>query len=103
MQKPPIASETASKQNEPTEEQKTTVISAAALGWSLIELLGRCYTITLPTPEKKAEDEKWTGEKMVIISPAITSQKSLMALICFIQSLIEKLQLTDEENKTSII
>ena len=91
------------KQNEPTEEQIADVISAVALGWSLIELLGRCFTIILPTPEKIAADKMWTGEKMIIISPTITSQKSLMSLIYFIQSLIKKLQLTDNENNTCIL
>jgi sensor histidine kinase YesM len=47
---------TESQQDDPAKEQKNQkVINALALGWSLVELLGRCFTLKLPTPEKEKE------------------------------------------------
>ncbi|HEX6479083.1 MAG TPA: hypothetical protein VF043_09580 [Ktedonobacteraceae bacterium] len=91
-----------SQQDDPTEEQKKqNVINALALGWSLVELLGRCFTLKLPTPEKELEKD-WDGERMIMISPAFNSQKRLKALVCFIRSIAEKLDLTDKKNDTDI-
>jgi len=88
-----------SQQEDPgAEQKKQNVLSAVALGWSLIELLGRCFTLQLPTPEKELGLKAWPGDRMVIISPAFNSQKRLRALVCFIRSLATKLHLIDEEN-----
>jgi hypothetical protein len=53
---------TESQQSDPIEEQKKqNIIRAVALGWSLVELLGRCFTLMLPTPEKRLE-QHWEQE-----------------------------------------
>lgn len=89
---------TESQQSDPIEEQKKqNIIRAVALGWSLVELLGRCFTLILPTPEKGLE-QNWDGERMIMISPAFNSQKRLKALVCFIQAIAEKLELIDGNN-----
>ena len=52
-----------SHHDDPTEEQKKqNVLSAVALGWSFFELLGRCFTLKLPTPEKRLEDKGFDGK-----------------------------------------
>jgi len=85
-------------QDDPMEEQKKqNVLSAVALGWSLFELLGRCFTLQLPTPEKQLENKGWHGENMEIISPALNSQKRLKALVYFIHTLVKKLELNDSD------
>src|SRR5437764_1819532 len=91
MLEAPSTPSPASQQDDLTEEHKKQyVLNAAALGWSLIELLGRCFTLVLPTPEQKLEKLGWPGDRMVIISPAFNSEKRLKALVCFIRSLIKK-------------
>ncbi|WP_201389951.1 hypothetical protein [Ktedonobacter sp. SOSP1-85] len=79
------------------EQRKEQILSAAALGWSLVELLGRCFSLELPTPEHEAErnwaKKEGAGTHMIIIPPTITSQKGLHALVCFIQALVRKLPL----------
>jgi len=79
------------------EQKKQNVIRVVALGWSVVELLGRCFTLKLPTPEKELENN-WKGERMIMISPAFNSQKRLKALVCFVQSIVEKLDLIDGQD-----
>jgi hypothetical protein len=79
------------------EQKKQNVIRVVALGWSVVELLGRCFTLKLPTPEQKLKNN-WNGERMIMISPAINSQKRLKALVCFVQSIVEKLDLIDGQD-----
>jgi hypothetical protein len=82
-------------------QKKQDIVRVVALGWSLIELLGRCFALEIPTPEKELEEKKWDGERMIMISPAFNSQKRLQDLVRFVQTLVEQLKLMDGKDHTT--
>jgi hypothetical protein len=81
-------------------QKKQDIVRVVALGWSLIELLGRCFSLDLPTPEEKLKNN-WDGKRMIMISPAFNSQKRLQDLVGFVQTLVEKLESMDGSDKTA--
>ena len=82
-------------------QKKQDIVRVVALGWSLVELLGRCFALDLPTPEQELNEKDWDGERMIMISPAFNSQKRLQDLVRFVQTLVENLKWMDGKDQTA--
>ena len=76
-----------------------TINAAAALGWGIAELLGRCFALKeAPSPESD-----WSGDKLIRLQEMYTPREKLRALLVYIRFLADSLEvssclLDDEED-----
>ena len=61
--------------------------AAAALGWGIAELLGRCFVLK----EAQSTDSDWSGDKLIRFQEMYTSREKLRALIVYIRFLADSL------------
>lgn len=67
-----------------------TVCDAAAFGWGIVELLGRCYLLSGATPGKL----DWSGARLVLLQQVYTPREKLRALMVYIHNLSDYLGLS---------
>lgn len=71
---------------------KQTVVDAAALGWSLVELLGRCFLLAQLSPaEQQAYNASWKGDLLEILPPVRSPRQQIMAITSYIGALAKTL------------
>jgi hypothetical protein len=69
------------------------VVSAAALGWALTEMLGRCFNLTKPSQEEKDRVLKaWPGESIRILPPILNDREHIYSVLLYIDSLAKQLK-----------
>ncbi|HVB75021.1 MAG TPA: hypothetical protein VNE38_15830 [Ktedonobacteraceae bacterium] len=66
------------------------VRDAAALGWAMSELLGRCYSL----PEEMPPDLDWSGDQLNVLQETYTPREKLRALVPYIHFLADALGLS---------
>ncbi len=75
-----------------------TVCNAAALGWAIAELLGRCFMLKEVQPAKL----DWSGDKPMLLQEIYTPREKIRALMVHIRFLADSLGvsscLIDQEN-----
>jgi hypothetical protein len=64
-----------------------TVRDAAALGWAIAELLGRCFVLK----EGQSVERDWTGDKLMGLQEIYTPREKIRALVEYIRFLAELL------------
>src|SRR5579859_2102765 len=67
-----------------------TVCDAAAFGWALTELLGRCYLL----PEAVPPALDWSGAHLVLLQQIYTPREKIRALMVYIRDLADILGLS---------
>src|SRR5215472_17121201 len=60
-----------------TQADPQTVRTAAALGWALVELLGRCFTL----PQEDLNMIDWDAGNLVVLPEIHTPREKLRALV----------------------
>lgn len=60
---------------------------AAALGWGIAELIGRCFTLK----EAPSTESDWSGDKLIRFQEIYTPREKLRALIVYIRFLADSL------------
>lgn len=71
---------------------KQTVVDAAALGWSLVELLGRCFLLApLSENEQHVYNAPWNGDLLEILPPVRSPRQQIMAITSYIGALAKTL------------
>jgi hypothetical protein len=75
-----------------------TVCDAAAFGWAVTELLGRCYLL----PEAVPPPLDWSGARLVLLQQIYTPREKIRALMVYLRDLADSLDLSsctiDHEN-----
>src|SRR5690348_5296432 len=66
-----------------------SVCGAAAFGWGIAELLGRCYLLSEAVPAPL----DWGGEHLVLLQQVYTPREKIRALMAYIRSLADDLGL----------
>jgi hypothetical protein len=66
------------------------VCDAAAFGWGIAELLGRCYLLS----EAPSEQLDWSGAKLVLLQQVYTPREKIRALMAYIHNLSDDLGLS---------
>jgi hypothetical protein len=66
------------------------VRAAAALGWGIAELLGRCYSLKEAPPT----ESDWSGDKLIRFQEVYTPREKLRALIVYIRFLADSLSVS---------
>ena len=67
-----------------------TVCDAAAFGWAITELLGRCYLL----PEMAPPPYDWSGAHLIQLQQVYTPREKLRALMVYIRDLADTLGLS---------
>ena len=67
-----------------------TVCDAAAFGWAITELLGRCYLL----PEAVPPPLDWTGAHLVLLQQIYTPREKIRSLMVYIRDLSDILGLS---------
>lgn len=67
-----------------------TVCDAAAFGWAITELLGRCYLL----PEATPPPLDWSGVHLVLLQQIYTPREKIRALIVYMRDLADALDLS---------
>lgn len=71
---------------------KQTAVDAAALGWSLVELLSRCFLLApLSQNEQKEYSAPWKGDLLEILPPVRSPRQQLLAITSYIGALANTL------------
>lgn len=74
------------------------VCNAAALGWAIAELLGRCFALK----EAQSAELDWSGDELVTLQEIYTPREKIRALMVYIRFLADSLGvsscLIDHEN-----
>lgn len=66
------------------------VCDAAALGWAITELLGRCYLLSDRVPAEL----DWSGAHLVVLQQTYTPREKIHALVVYIRNLADALGLS---------
>jgi hypothetical protein len=66
------------------------VCDAAALGWGIVELLGRCFRLSEPTPSHP----DWHGARLVLLQQVYTPREMIRSLMTYIKGLTDNLRLS---------
>jgi hypothetical protein len=66
------------------------VCDAVALGWSIVELLGRCFRLSEPTPSHP----DWYGARLVLLQQVYTPREMIRSLMTYIKGLADNLRLS---------
>src|ERR1700726_3139292 len=74
----------------PVVNLQQTVCDAAAFGWGIIELLGRCYLLSGAAPARL----DWSGAQLVLLQQTYTPREKIRALIAYIHNLADDLGLS---------
>ena len=74
----------------PASSLQQTVCDAAAFGWAITELLGRCYLL----PEAAPPPFDWSGEHLVLLQQIYTPREKIRALMVYIRDLADTLGLS---------
>ncbi len=67
-----------------------TVCDAAAFGWGIIELLGRCYLLLEAVPAQI----DWSGARLVLLQQTYTPREKIRALMAYVHNLADDLGLS---------
>ena len=75
-----------------------TVCNAAAFGWAIVELLGRCFLLSETTPGQL----DWSGAHVMLLQQVYTPREKIRALVAYIRNLSDDLGLSsctiDDDN-----
>src|SRR5579863_2332000 len=74
----------------PALSTQQTVCDAAAFGWGLVELLGRCYLLAEAAPAHL----DWSGAQLVLLQQTYTPREKIRALMVYIHNLSDDLGLS---------
>lgn len=74
----------------PVSSLQQSVCDAAAFGWAISELLGRCYLL----PEAVPPPFDWSGEHLVLLQQIYTPREKIRALMVYIRDLADTLDLS---------
>jgi hypothetical protein len=74
----------------PVVSVQQTVCDAAAFGWGIIELLGRCYLLSGAAPARL----DWSGAQLVLLQQTYTPREKIRALMAYIHNLADDLGLS---------
>ena len=74
----------------PIPSMQQSVCNAAAFGWAIAELLGRCYLLA----EAPSEQLDWSGVRLVLLQEVYTPREKIRALMAYIYSLSNDLGLS---------
>src|SRR5713101_10201209 len=66
------------------------VCDAAAFGWAITELLGRCYLLSEAVPALL----DWSGAHLVLLQQSYTPREKIRALMAYIRNLADDLDLS---------
>ncbi len=66
------------------------VCDAAAFGWAITELLGRCYLLSEAVPAQL----DWSGAHLVLLQQIYTPREKIRALMAYIRNLADDLDLS---------
>lgn len=67
-----------------------SVCGAAAFGWGIVELLGRCYLLAEASPAPL----DWSGAQLVLLQQVYTPREQIRALMAYIHTLSDALGLS---------